>query len=280
VNRAERTVDILDRVDDDPQGVYAAAERARQAATAHGRTEDVGWADYTEAEAAFGSGEWDRALAAGRRAAAVGEANAYLRLTVRTWHVLIPIAAARGDQALLERAARWYAALEGKFEFPDSPYSRVIRAAQDIELAAAGLWTPYVPEVEPRIISFADEPGGPSWTAALDRVFRAWIEAGDSDGADRALSAMTVALPSYPTVTSLGLGTYELMRGRLAAARDDSETAVSAGRAALEHFRGGPLPWWTAKALRLLERVGGASYDEVGEAFEIERQLGAVRPTA
>ena len=267
-------------LDEDPVGVYAAAERARQAAMAHGRTESVGWADYTEAEAAFGSGEWQRALDAGRRAVDIGEANAYLRLTVRTWHVLIPIAAVRGERDVLERAARWYAELEGKFEFPDSPYSRVIRAAQDIELAAAGLWAPYVPEVEPRIISFAEEPGGPSWAAALDRVFRAWIEARDLDGAGRALSAMTAALPRYPTVTALGRGTYELMRGRLSSAHDERDEAVDAGRAALGMFRASNAPWWTAKALRLLERAGAASYDELGEAFEIERRLGAIGPTA
>lgn len=49
--------------------------------------------------------------------------------------------------------------------------------------------------VEPRIASFADEPGGPSWSAALDRVFRSWIEGADVEGAARALSAMAAALP-------------------------------------------------------------------------------------
>ena len=66
--------------------------------------------------------------------------------------------------------------------FPDSPYARVIRPAQDLELADAGLWSRYVPPVESCIAGFATEPAGPSWCAAVDRVCRAWIDAGQLDG--------------------------------------------------------------------------------------------------
>ena len=267
-------------VDADAGSVYAAAERARQAAMAHGRTEDGGWADYVETEAAFASGEWDRAVTVGTRAINLGEANAYLRLTVRTWHVLIPISAVRGNQALLQRAARWYADLEGKIELPDSPYARIMEPAQRLELAAAGLVEPFTPDVEPRIAAFAAEPGGPSYCAALDRLLRAWLDAGELDGATRAMAALSEAMPTFSDVTPIGQGTFELMRARLAAARGEAGEAAAAGRAALDHFRLSSAPWWMAKAIRLLERVGASDAALLEEVAQIERHLGAVAPTA
>jgi hypothetical protein len=266
-------------LDDRATELAPALEEARRMAIAHGLTEDGGWVDYVTTEAAFVIGSWDEALATGLRVVQLGEANAYLRLTVRTLHVLIPIAAVRGRRDVLERAAAWYRGLEGKFEFPDSPYSRIIRAAQDVELAAHGLWEPYLPDVEPRIASF-DDPSGPSWSAALDRVFRGWVEAGELDGPGRALAHMTEALPRFPKVTSLGLGTYQLMRGRLAAARGDAGETVIAGRSALDHFRLSSVPWWMAKAIRLLERVGASDAALREEVAQIERHLGAIAPTA
>ena len=252
--------------------------RARQTAVAHGRVEDSGWTWYVESEAWFVAGEWDKAVAAGVQAMDIGEANAYRRLTVRTVHVMVPIAAVRGDRALIERAQGFYESLVGRFEFPDSPYSRIIRAAQDLEIAAADLLEPFVPEVEPRIVAFEDEPGGGSWSAAVDRVFRSWLEAGELDGAARALATMTEAVPRFKDRSQLGRGSYELLRARLAAAQGDRETAAAAGRLALEKFRQANAPWWMAKAIRLLERAGAADYGLVGQAFEIERRLGALAP--
>ncbi len=40
----------------------------------------------------------------GGRAVELGIANAYRRLTVRTWHVLVPIALVRGDRELASSA--------------------------------------------------------------------------------------------------------------------------------------------------------------------------------
>jgi len=87
-------------------------------------------------------------------------------------------------------------------------------------------------------------------------------------------------MPTLPRVSSLGRGTHELLRGRLALARGEAGVASSAAGAALERFRLSAAPWWMAKAIRLLERSGAADHRLVGEAFEIERRLGAVRPTA
>jgi hypothetical protein len=108
-------------LDEHAADVFARADEARDIAIAHGRREDGGWADYLASEAAFLLGDWDLALEVGGRAIDLGIANAYRRLTVRTWHVLVPIALVRGDRQLLQRSADWYDALTGAF--PDSPYA-------------------------------------------------------------------------------------------------------------------------------------------------------------
>lgn len=269
---------VMYSLDDDAASTFARIDASREIALAHGLTEETGWLDYQEAEAAFVSGDWQRARAVGMRAVDVGEANAYLRMTVRTWHVLIPIAGVTNDREVLERAARWYRSLEGKFEFPDSRYARIIRAAQDLELADANLWQPYVPDVEPRIASFSDDPAGPSWSAALDRVFRSWLQAGDLEGAGKALAAMAKASEQM-TFTHLGNGTFMLMHGRLSLARSDRDAAAAQAAAALEDYRQSSAPWWIAKAIRLLERAGAADRHLIFEVQDIERRLGATAPT-
>ena len=272
--------EISEQIDDHAAATFERIDAARQVALAHGLTESVGLIDYSESEAAFICGDWERALAAGRRAIDAGEANAYRRLTVRAIHVVVPIAAVRGDRPVLQRATAFYRSLEGKFEFPDSPYSRIVRPAQDLELARAGLMAAPAIDVEGRIAGFSEEPGGGSWSAAVDRIFRHWLEVGDVDGAARALAALTEALPRYRSLSSLGRGTYELMRGRLALARGETDPAVEAASAALDGFRVSDAPWWMAKAIRLLERAGAADYGLLAEVFEIERALGAAAPTA
>jgi len=87
---------------------------------------------------------------------------------VRTWHVVVPIAGARGDDALLARAAGWYEARGG--EFPDTPYARVARAAVDAIFRRAGLVDVPMPALEWFMPSFAEEIGLPSWFEALDIV--------------------------------------------------------------------------------------------------------------
>jgi hypothetical protein len=80
-------------------------------------------------------------------------------------------------------------------------------------------------------------------------------------------------------VSSLGVGTYELLRGRLALALGDAADANALGLAALARFRVSKAPWWIAKAIRLLERAGAADPSLLSEVGQIERMLGAVEPT-
>jgi class 3 adenylate cyclase len=265
-------------LDERAEEVHALTEQARELALAYGRTEDVGWSDYLEAEAGFVSGDWDRAVEAGERAVQTGQANNYRRLVVRTLHVLIPIAEVRADRPTLELASAFYATLQGPL--PDSPYARLMRPAQDLPLADAGLIEPFALEVEPRLASFERDLGGPSWTAAADRVFRHWIETGKLDAAARIIEVMSTAVSDATRTTLLGVGTSDLLRGRLELARGDHAAAADAASSALVAFRACRAPWWMAKAMRLLQRAGGADPELLAEVAQIERDLGALAPTA
>jgi len=269
----------FDSIDDAPRDALVPLNRARELALAHGLTEAAVWTTYAQAEEAFVSGKWAHALKLGAEVLEVGVANAYLRVTVRTIHVLVPIAAARNDLAVLHRCQDWYAGLEGQFEFPDSPYARIMRPAQDLELAAAGLRSGYLPDPEARIASFGGDPSGPSWSAALDRVLREWVEAGELDGAGRALAAMADHLATDTQVTHLGRGTHSLLVARVAAARGEHAQSMAAGAQALREFRRSAAPWWMAKAIRLMERSGAADPTLVAEVEDIERRLGCAGPT-
>ena len=269
----------MQHMDDAPREVGQALGKAREITVAYGLSELIGWIMYTEAEAFFAGGNWDMALDRVLSALDLAEANNYLRVAVRCIHVAVPIAAARGDLKVLKRAADWYGALEGHFEFPDSPYARVIRPAQDLDLADAGFWPSYTPVADSCIAGFAEDPSGPSWFSALDRLVRSWTEAGELSGASKALDALD-SHALKPTVSSLGRGTYHLMRARVAASRGDHATAVTSATEALASFRISDAPWWKAKAICVLERAGAADQQLLGEVEQIEKHLGAVRPTA
>jgi hypothetical protein len=265
-------------IDDAPREVGEALGKARDLTIAYGLTELSAWVLYSEAEAFFAGGSWDLALERAMNAVDIAQANDYLRVAVRCIHIAVPMAAARDDRLVLERAASWYSALEGRFEFPDSPYARVIRPAQDLELADAGLWPAYVPSVDSCLAGFASDPSGPSWCAALDRVTRSWIDSGEVEGAALAVDGMESAARST-RVSELGHGTYRLLRGRIALGNGHKSEAAKHAGAALDHFRLSDAPWWKAKAIRLLERAGAADHPLITEVEQIERALGTAGPT-
>jgi hypothetical protein len=70
------------------------------------------------------------------------------------------------------------------------------------------------------------------------------------------------------------------MRARLTLAKGEMARAAELATAALARFRSSEAPWWIAKALRLLERAGGADERSVAEAQRIEAALKATAPTA
>lgn len=263
-------------LDDQAAEVWGIADRAEEITRRHGSEEDLAWIDYLRAEAGFVSGEWDRAIEAGGRAVEVGERNAYHRVAVRTWHVLLPIAGARGDRALLEHGRRWYLARAGSF--PDSPYARIVEAAANVHFMRAGLLAPAPVEVGPRLSSFDSEPGGPSWLDALETVFETWLAAGELDGARSAHARLSAATDQRPDVSFLGRGVVRHLNARLLAAEGAPADVVSPpAREAMALFRRSRAPWWLARALRVLLESGDGGQPEQDELAAIGAKLGLGR---
>ncbi|HXG75791.1 MAG TPA: adenylate/guanylate cyclase domain-containing protein [Gaiellaceae bacterium] len=250
---------------DDLEGVRAAAGRLASFAEAHGLREARSWASYYACEAAFAAGDWEEVLSAGRRALDLAEAGSFHRAAARTWFVLVPVAAARGEQGLLERAWAWYAALDS---FPDSPYGRLSRTAVDVLLASAGLESTFrVPLAE---LTPSLEEGGhlPSWLEAVDVVLRDALAAGAVEPARRAVETYRGAHARQPTES--GAAALALLEARLAAADGDDAGL----RERLETLRAHGRPWPLLKALRLLAGAGGATPAELAEAGPLASRLG------
>ena len=180
------------------------------------------------------------------------------------------MAAARDERLPLERADRWFTANEANF--PDSPYGRLMHAAVDLHLSSRGVRQP--PDVAPDrlLASFTVDPSG-SWLEAADIVLRTWLAAGLRDAVGDALERITASSVTADAFTHAAI---DVMRGRVAFAYGDRGTAAHYASAALARLERLPAAWWTAKALRLLERAGTSSAEEVARADAIERRLGAV----
>ena len=80
----------------------AELEATAELAAAHGLTEQGGWVNYSRTEVLWVMGDWDDALEVGQEVIELGERYAYQRLAYRTWVIVLPIAAARGDGALAD----------------------------------------------------------------------------------------------------------------------------------------------------------------------------------
>ncbi len=239
--------------------------RAIELCEAHGLREGLAWSHYFGVEIGLVSGDWDGAVSSARQALGIGVRNGYDRAVVRTWSALLPIAAARRDSELLRDAHVW---MSDRFREPEnpSPYALVMGAARQLEIASGGLRESFVPAVEERIGSFELRYSSPSWLAALETVFDAWLAAGEVEGAARALERMRITA-SQPEVATLGRATFTLLCGKLLAAR--GEDPRDEAREALAAFRASQAPWWIAKALRLI-----ATDETLADAVAIESALG------
>ena len=260
-------------LDDEHDRVWPIANEAEEIARRLGRQEDLAWIDYLRAEAGLVSGDWDSALVAGLRGVELGERNSYHRAVVRTWHALLPIADARGERAIIDRAFAWYTAMASVF--PDSPYGRIVGTAAHLVFMSAGLEPYEVPAVEPRLPSFNNASGGPSWMTSVERVLNSWLDAGELGGAADAVDRLERAVVAEPTISAFGRGSVLLLRARLLTAQNESLAVVSqAAREALAQFRQAAAPWWIARTLRVLAGVGDASTAEEEELTQISRSLG------
>jgi class 3 adenylate cyclase/tetratricopeptide (TPR) repeat protein len=262
--------------EDRPDEASAALSRAAEIAEAHGLSEELAWVAYVRVEFALVRGSWEEARRAALSALDAADRGAYHRVQVRTWFALSPIALAQQDTELLERARRWFAAHEEIF--PHSPFGNVMHAAVDLRLAVAGLAQPVEPDPDEILPAWDESQILPSWLAAVETIFDAWLSAGRTKTAERVLARIS-AWREHPLSTHLSRGSEDLLRSRLLlAAEGPSEGTRIFARRALEACRRASAPWWIAKAIRSLQEAGDADPRLGGEAEAIERDLELVGP--
>jgi class 3 adenylate cyclase/tetratricopeptide (TPR) repeat protein len=252
---------------DDLDGAEASAVRLASFARARQLDESAAWACYYRAETNFARGRWDAALEWAGHATDVGVERSYHRVTVRTWHVVVPIAAARGDRVRLEEAARWYEELGDRF--PDTPYGRLSRAAVDALLRNAGVSTASAPEAASLVPSFAEDVGLPSWLEALDVVLAELLASGALAEAREALRVFGSTVERRGAVAIAA--THALLWARVRHAEGGADADV---RGHVSTVRSAGAPWPTLKGLRLLADAGEAGAADLAEAQALSELLG------
>ena len=259
-----------------PREAEAALDRVVELCRARGLQEEMAWADYSRAELGFAAGDWDAAVTSGLRAIELGERNAYRRPVIRTWYVLMPIAAARGDTALLRRGFEYSLKFRPSFPVVPAPWARVMSTGADLRFLQHGWKRTAVYEVDDDacLSAFDDWGGVPSWHAAAEEVIGSWLDAGAYERARRALDLAVAGSARASRPSELWLGVERLLRARLLIAEDaPTEMIVQAGREAADRLRPLAASWWLAKAIRLLDQLGDASQELVAEAEAVERSL-------
>jgi class 3 adenylate cyclase/tetratricopeptide (TPR) repeat protein len=253
-----------------PAEALAHYEQAEELARAHGLTEALAWTDYARAETLCASGDWDGAVAAGRRALEVAERYAYHRAAVRTWFVLVPIASARADDVLLDHARRWWAAHASGL--PRSDYGLLMGTATALTL---GVRQPA--ELRELMPAFDLDHGGTSWFAAVEVIIERLLAQGETERADEALRRMAASL-ARTGGDPLARAVHELATAHLALTRGDRDAAAACAQSALDELAPLDVPWWRAKAIRALAAVGAAPPERVSEAAALEARLGLAAP--
>jgi tetratricopeptide (TPR) repeat protein len=239
-----------------PDAALALIERSVEVCREHGLAEGLVWGEYARAELLFERGHWDEALAAALRAVELGDSGGFLRATVRSWFVAVPIAAERHDRALLQRVLGW---LDTHGPFPSSPFGLVMRAGIAVAATQNGLSDHTTFDGDILIRGAETEFGGSEWFAAVERVAAALLARGDRDSVEQVVT-VAARWNAGPTTTALGQAHEHLIRAWLG--------EEEAARQALEHARAAGAPWWI---LRALDACGEADSDE---RRELARRLG------
>ncbi len=252
-------IEAITVADHDPRAGLDRIDAAAELALAHGMTEQAGWCDLARAETLFVIGDWSDAIEAGLRAIELAERNAYVRLGFRTWMVLFPMLAARGDPTLLERHARWWADAAPQFPATPSPYGIALTEATAVWRAAARGERPPVPDALLTTLDLAFS--NPHLLAALESVTDAWLAAGKLEPA----RVLADKAPNDGDETPLMRASVALIRAQIAGAAGDEAGAQAHARVAAELARGIGATWWLARALRILGDR---------EADDLERRLG------
>ena len=166
------------------------------------------------------------------------ERYAYERLTFRTWMVMLPILAARGDPSWLRRYDAWWAGAIAHFPLALSPYGVVLRAATAQWIARARS-QPYEAAIE---LPDSTPPfSNPHFLAAREIVAEALIAA---DQLDRA--AQLAAFEPEPDWTYLMRASQALIGAWVtnASGGDASRQASEA----VAHARRIGARWWIERA--------------------------------
>ena len=247
--------------DRDPRAAVALHRGSAELAQSHGLTEQLGWADLGLCETLFVLGDWEGALEAGDRALDLGERFAYERLAFRTWVIVLPILAARGDGSWAARYQGWWTVAEPHFPPSASIYGTVLRAAIGYWLQrAAGN------DLHERPPDFGEIPPftNPHFLAAREILAEAYLAAGDT-----AAGALLAAQQPDDDATELMRASQALIGSWVEAAKGDDQAAGAQAAKAADHARSAHGAWWLARAHRAM--------GEDAEARDIEERLG-IRP--
>jgi hypothetical protein len=224
---------------EDPRGALPLFDAVIETASAHGLTEQAGWCEYARCETLWVLGESDAAVASGNRVLELAERNAYQRLAYRTYMILLPIAAQRGDGAMAARWDRWWAEAESHFPPNPSPYGRMLRGAYLIWLAqATGKPVPVPPD---DLVEAAIPMVNPHFLAAMETVVRAWLDAGRRDPAARMAARIAANVASQADASRLMRASAALVDAWVTGS--DASAARSAELGASV-----PAPWWVERA--------------------------------
>jgi hypothetical protein len=260
----------------DPRRSDRLLRRAGAIAESRALTEEQAWLHYARTEINLVSGDWETALESAISALDLADANAYHRVQIRTLAAITPLAFARGDRALLARAARWLD--EHQAIFPHSPFGNVMHGAIDLRLEAVGLKGPFDLDVNDLLPAWLETQGLPSWYAAVETIVATWLGRGLLDPA-RQVVTRVIEERDHPMNAALTRGSADLVESWMLHAEGASAQRVGdAARSALEASRAVGAPWWIAKAIRTLQRTGQASDQEIAEAAATERALHLVGP--
>jgi hypothetical protein len=223
----------------DPRGALPLFDATIEIAAAHGLTEQVGWGEYGRCETLWVLGEVEAAIAAGGRALDIAERNAYERLAFRTYMILLPMAALRGDRATAERWGRWWADAQSHFPPGSSPYGRMMRGAYLVWLAKArGHPAPIPPE---DLVEAAIPMINPDFLAAIETVTRAWLDAGLREPAERMAAIVAANVAGQPDASPLMHASAALIEAWVTGSRDAAERSAELAASV-------PAPWWVERA--------------------------------
>ena len=223
----------------DPRGALPLFDAVIETAFAHGLTEQAGWCEYGRCETLWVLGETEAATASGNRVLEVAERNAYQRLAFRSYMILLPMAALRGDAGMAARWDRWWTEAEAHFPPNPSPYGRMLRGASLVWLAqATGRPAPQPPD---DLVEAAIPMINPHFLAAIETVARAWLDAGRLDPAARMAAVVAANVAEQSGASILMHASAALIdawvTGSEASAAHSAELAASV-----------PAPWWVERA--------------------------------